>query len=98
MSEWPPLHWSRGQIGSEEEEQDKEKGRQKEVKGTIDLIGHPHSLGGSYMGNIFHPALSLIQGSSILGATSWAACLRYGDSGGEALASISDNLPLTGFR
>ena len=44
MSEWPPLHWSRGQIGSEEEE-DKEKGRQKEVKGTIDSNGHSHSLG-----------------------------------------------------
>ena len=84
MSEWPPLHWSRGQIGSEEEK-DKEEGRQKEVKGTIDLNGHPRSLtGGSYIGNIFHPALSLIQGSSILGATSWAACLRYGDSEGEA--------------
>ena len=47
VSEWPPLHWSRGQIGSEEEqedkEKDKEKGRQKEVKGTIDSNGHPHS-------------------------------------------------------
>ena len=43
-------------------DQDKEKGRQKEVKGTIDSNGH----GGSYMGNIFHPTLS-----SILGATSW---------------------------
>ena len=43
VSEWPPLHWSRGQIGSEEEEEDKEKGRQKEVKGTIDSNGHPHS-------------------------------------------------------
>ena len=59
MSEWPPLHWSRGQIGSEEEQdREKEKGRQKEVKGTIDSNGHPRPLtGGSYKGNIFHPAL-----------------------------------------
>ena len=61
MSEWPPLHWSRGQIGSEEEEEDKakdkEKGRQKEVKGTIDSNGHPRPPPGVLISEIYFTLL-----------------------------------------
>ena len=106
MSEWPPLHWSRGQIGSEE---DKEKGRQKEVKGTIDSNGHPRPLteGVGFLYRKYISSCSLIDSGLIDFRGHQLGCLPsiwgFGKSGvrvavAPIMVSISDNLPLTGFR